>query len=487
MPNAYKFGRFELHPLARRVLADGQLLPLGARALDVLLALVQRGGGLVSKDELLQFAWPGLVVEEANVHVQISLLRKTLGAQAIATVAGLGYRFALPITPLGNRPPQNLPAARTCFIGRAAALSEAEQQLQHTRLLTFIGIGGSGKTRLALRLAERVLPAFAHGIRFMDLSPLDDAAQLPIALARTLGVAQGADSTLEQGLLDKLCNDGALLVFDHCEHLLGAVAGLVVMLLSGAPDLKILCTSREALGLAGEVIVTVLPLALPAADADAAAIAAAESVQLFIDRACSVAPDLEFDADALPVVAQICRRLDGIPLAIELTAARMRMLSVTQIGSFLDERLWSLTGGEQTLPRQQTLRAVIQWSYEHLAPAEQRLLRALSVCSGGFDLEAAMALRRDVADPLDLPDMATLDSLTRLVDKSLLTVEHHAQTARYTMLETVRQYALERLADCGEAAALRDRSIASRQPTTACPSGDDSLAAGKPSALALGP
>lgn len=460
MPHAYRFGRFELRPLERCLLRDGQPLALGARALDVLLALVQRDGGLISKEELLQCVWPGLIVEEANVHVQVSLLRKALGAQAISTVAGLGYRFAVPITEVGGMPPQNLPSARTAFIGRAAALAEAQQQLQGTRMLTFIGIGGSGKTRLALRLSERVLPTFSQGIWFVDLSPLEDAAQVPIALARTLAVAQGSEATLEEGLLNKLRHDRALLVFDNCEHLLDAVAALADVLLSGATDLKILCTSREALGLPGETIFAVRPLALPAADADGAAIAAAESVQLFVDRACAAAPGLAFDGDSGPVVAHICRRLDGIPLAIELAAARMKMLSVVQVSSLLDERFRLLTGGARALPRQQTLQAVIQWSYEHLAPAEQRLLRALSVCSGGCDLAAAAALLEGATDARDVPDMAVVDSLARLVDKSLLTVEHHAQTARYLMLETVRQYALERLGECGEMAAVRDRHLA---------------------------
>ena len=177
-------------------------------------------------------------------------------------------------------------------------------------------------------------------------------------------------------------------------------------------------------------------------------------MQLFIDRACAAAPGLVFDADSGPVAARICRRLDGIPLAIELAAARMKMLSMAQVSERLDERFRLLTGGARALPRQQTLRAVIQWSFEHLGPAEQRLLRALSACSGGCDLAAAVALQGDAAD-----EMATLDSLARLVDKSLLTVERHAQNVRYAMLETVRQYALERLGDSGELLAVRHRHL----------------------------
>ena len=204
--------------------------------------------------------------------------------------------------------------------------------------------------------------------------------------------------------------------------------------------------------MAGEISFAVRPLELPAADADEAGITAAESVQLFIARACDSAPGLVFDAQTVVLVGEICRRLDGIPLAIELAAARMKMLSATQLYALLNERFRLLTGGTRALPRQQTLQAVIQWSYEHLGAAEQRLLRALSVCGGGGDLAAAVALLGDTNS-----DMAVLDSLALLVDKSLLSVERQGQTARYAMLDTVRQYALERLGDSGEAAAVRDR------------------------------
>ena len=230
------------------MLADGLALPLGSRALDVLRALVERRGELVSKEALLECAWPGLIVEEANIHVQISQLRKVFGAHAIATVAGLGYRMALPIEPVGAAPPHNLPAERTTFIGRGSAAAEAEQRLQTTRLLTFIGIGGSGKTRLALRVAEHLLSRFVDGTWFVDLAPLENAAQVPIAVARALGLAQATEMPLEQGLIEHLRGRRTLLLFDNCEHLLDAVAELAVALLGSAPQLKILCTSREAPG-----------------------------------------------------------------------------------------------------------------------------------------------------------------------------------------------------------------------------------------------
>ena len=279
MTHDYRFGRFELRSLQRCVLGDGHPLELGARAFDVLLALVEQRGALLSKDALLDRCWPGLVVEEANVHVQISLLRKLFGAGAIATVAGLGYRFALAVECVGQAPAHNLPAARTPFIGREIELAEAEHRLQGTRLLTFTGIGGSGKTRLAIRLAERLLPLVVDGAWFIDLAPLDDASQVPLAVARALGVAQGADSALEARLLERLRERQALLIFDNCEQVPGGVAALADVLLGGAPRIKIVCTSRQALGLGGEMTLAVRPLALPAANADDAGIVAAESVR----------------------------------------------------------------------------------------------------------------------------------------------------------------------------------------------------------------
>lgn len=460
MPHIHRFGRFELRPHERVLLHDGEPRPLGARALDVLIALVQAEGALITKEQLLQSAWPGLVVEEANVHVQVSHLRKLLGARAIATVASLGYRFALPRE---GRPglgaPHNLPAERTRFIGREALLDEAAQRLAQTRLLTLTGIGGSGKTRLALRLGAELLGRYPDGVWFVDLAALGDGAQVALPLARALGVTLAADRAVPELLAARVQGSTLLVVLDNCEHLLDEVAQLTSLLLASSADLRVLATSREALGLAGESVLPVGPLALPPSNASPARLAEAEAVRLFIERAREAQPGLGSDLENLDTAAAICRRVDGIPLAIELAAAQLRVLAPSQLLALLEERFQLLVGGRRALPRQQTLGAVVRWAWDRLDASGQRLLAALAVCSGGCDLATAAALQGEGLAPV-----ALVDGLLRLSALSLLRVERAdasldgAQT-RYTLLETVRQFALEQL-QSNDAAALRQRHCA---------------------------
>ena len=459
MPVITRFGPFELRAQERVLLRDGAALAVGARALDVLIVLVEAAGALLTKDQLLQRAWPGMVVEEANVHVQVSHLRKLLGAQAIATVAPLGYRFTMPIDSAAPRtPPHNLPAQRTRFVGREAALDDAAARLAATRLLTFTGIGGSGKTRLALQLAARELHRQADGVWFVDLAPLEDATQAALALARALAVAQAGDSSLLALVQARVRDKSMLVVLDNCEHLLDAAADLAQGLLSASAGVRVLATSREALGLSGETVMPVRPLGLPAPGAAPADTVAAESVRLFIDRAGEAWPGVCLAGDQLATAAEICRRVDGIPLAIELAAAQLRVLSLAQILALLEQRFRLLVGGRRALPRQQTLLAVVQWSWDRLTADEQQLLAALAVCSEGCDLAAATALLARAVPAVDLTAR-----LSRLVDSSMVQVQRRHdmpaqdETARYTLLETVRQFALERLQDGGDAAALRDR------------------------------
>ena len=494
LQRACQFAAFELRPSGRQLLQQGQPLALGARALDVLIALVAKPGELLSKGALLDAAWPGLVVEEANVHVQISHLRKLLGKDAIATVGGLGYRFAWPVQELGPpprsapdapaasatdpagtspKPTHNLPPPRTSFVGRQALLLWARKQLQQTRLLTLTGLGGMGKTRLALQLAANLAagqtadgkpePAFqgcADGICFVDLAPMQDSAELPRVIARALGVAQGGSApaaALWSAVLQHLQARQLLLVIDNCEQLqpLGAARQdhrpMLAELLSAAPRVSLLATSRQALMLPGERVLSVQPMQAPelpagrqaqpvAAQADAAidpGIAENEAVQLFVQRAQAETPGFELEPHTAPLVADICRRLDGIPLALELAAARIKVLSVRQLHALLAQRFALLTQGTQVASRHQTLHEVLRWSVEHLPLQEQRLLSALSVCVGGFDLDLACAL---VQAPHQ--SVAVLDSLTLLADSALIHVTQRAETARYGMLETVREYLL---------------------------------------------
>jgi predicted ATPase/DNA-binding winged helix-turn-helix (wHTH) protein len=475
MPHIHRFGRFELRTQERLLLQDGQARPLGARALDVLIALVESAGALVSKEQLLQQAWPGLVVEEANVHVQVSLLRKVLGARAIATVAPLGYRFAMLCEgAAAQAAPNNLPAERTRFIGREALLDEAAQRLGQTRLLTLTGIGGSGKTRLALRLANELQARFPDGVWFVDLAALEDPSQVALSLARALALAQSADTPMHDLLAARLHGSTTLVVLDNCEHLLDAVCTLATTLLAASPELRVLATSREALGLVGESVLPVRPLNLPALGAEPATVAQAEAVRMFVDRAKAALPGFEAQGELLATAAAICRRVDGIPLAIELAAAQLRVLAPVQVLAFLEERFQLLVGSRRSLPRQHTLRAVVRWSWDRLDPEEQHLLMVFALCSGGCVLATAAALHDEALAPV-----ALVPGITRLADMSLLQIErpsgagagtgtdtgtgtgngngNDAAAARYTLLETVRQFAMEQLHAGGQAAASRNR------------------------------
>ena len=464
----YRFGSICVDAARRQVRIADAPAKLGARAFDLLLTLLERRARVVSKSELLDIVWPGLVVEENNLQVHISALRKMLGPTAIATIPGRGYQFtavldAAPEPELGDaatassgRPTilHNLSLQRTQFIGREAALAECTRLLHHVRLLTITGIGGCGKTRLALQLAEQQHSAFADGVWFVDLAPLADAGRVASAVASVLGVREEPSASLIDRLRAFLAVRRTLIVLDNCEHVLGSVAELADALLAGCAELTIVATSRESLAIPGEQIL--LPAAAVAAGgrADLKAVQHAEATRLFIDRARQVLPEFDADEQCAPAIADICRRLDGIALAIELAAARIRMLSVEEIRARLDDRFRLLTGGNRALPRHQTLRATLQWSHDSLTPAERQLFRQLAVFAGGCTLAAATW----VAGVVDV--YATIDLLTQLYDKSLLEVDRDgAAPPRYSMLETVRQFAWQCLEQCGESDAVRTRHL----------------------------
>jgi len=462
--DALCFGRVTVRPAQRHVLVDGQRVALGARALDVLLALIEHRDRVVTKDELFQRVWPGLVVEENNLQVQISALRRAIGPGAIATVPARGYQFTLlemrpgPAAPAVSTPQHNLPPELSSFVGRENDLADLQSLLGQTRVLTLTGIGGCGKTRLALQLAQRVWRSFADGARYVDLAPLQDADRLALTVAATFGLAEDRDSPIAERLCRHLAAMNVLLVLDNCEHLSSAAADLAQAILAAGPRVSVLATSREGVGVPGERLVPVRSLTFPAASAGgtAAAVDRYDAVRLFVDRAQAVAPRFQLDEQSAATVAEICRRLDGIPLAIELAAARTKVLSVQEIRARLDDRFRLLIGGSRSVGRQQTLLAAIQWSHDQLAADERQVLRRLSVFTGGWTLEAAVAVAGDGSD-----EYTMLDVLARLADHSLISTQtSSAGTTRYGMLESVRLYAQERLGDSGEAAATRDRHLA---------------------------
>lgn len=359
--------------------------------------------------------------------------------------------------------PTNLSKERTRFIGREEELRECLNLLQTSRLLTLTGLGGGGKTRLAIKIGEHFCtggpqgpPSFPDGVYFVDLSPLTEESRVVDTVAQTLGVRQDADRDLIDSLLTRLSNKKILLLLDNCEHLVAATATLVDQLLNVESDLRVVTTSREVLGVSGEKVFSLRPLTIPVAETKPTAIASSDAVKLFIDRAQLAQSDFQInDRNALDL-AEICRRLDGIPLAIELAAARVRVLSVSQIRQKLDDRFRLLTTeGRTALPRHQTMQAAIRWSYEQLSPDEQRLLRLLSVFAGGCTLDLVVALCSERLDDLQIVDL-----LTHLIDKSLVVAGSDQDgQRRYSILDTVRAFAFQRLIEAQEADTVRKQHL----------------------------
>lgn len=377
----------------------------------------------------------------------------------------------------------NLPQQLTAFIGREQEIDAVTTLLHRSHLLTFTGSGGCGKSRLALQIAAEMLEEYPDGVWLVELAALAEPALVAQTVVSALGLQEQAGQTVQHTLIAHLRNKRVLLLLDNCEHLVAACATLVEALLKSCPHLKVLATSREALRIAAEQIFHVPSLTLPDAVQPCTREIALqyEAVRLFADRAALVKPDFAVTDHNAPRVAQVCRRLDGIPLAIELAAARVRSLSVEDIDARLDSRFRLLTGGNRTaLPRQQTLRALIDWSYDLLQAQERLLLSRLSVFSGGWTMEAAEVVASgawsvdrepsltETARTASHESLTTnhepritieeiLDLLTSLVDKSLVLVEEQEETVRYRLLETVRQYAAEKLAASGEADRVRGR------------------------------
>jgi predicted ATPase/class 3 adenylate cyclase len=351
--------------------------------------------------------------------------------------------------------PHNLPQSLTSFVGRERELAELQARLRESRLLTLCGAGGIGKTRLALHLAAQALDMFPDGAWLVELAPISDPRLVPQAIATALGVTERADRPLAQALLEHVRDRRLLIVLDNCEHLLASCAHWAKRLLDAGRAVTLLATSRESLHLAGESTYPLTPLAVPdaASRVDLAHAMQVESLRLLVERATSARHDFRLTDRNLPAALSICRHLDGIPLALELAAARVRALSLDAIDARLGDRFRLLTRGDSTaIPRQQTLRALIDWSYDLLSADERALFRRLAVFAGGWTLEAAERVGADAGGG------SVLEDLTSLVEKSL--IAHDMNDGRYGMLESVRQYAHERLVESGDERAARQRHLA---------------------------
>ncbi|MES2033281.1 MAG: winged helix-turn-helix domain-containing protein [Pseudomonadota bacterium] len=456
------FGDFELSPHRRTLQQGGRRLKVGSRAMDILLLLAARPGELVTKDEIQERLWPGIFVDEAGVRVHLSSLRKALGgygAEYIHTVAGRGYILVPPVTrtaePEGGNSPvkaTHLPHRLERLIGRAAVVESVAAQILERRFVTVVGPGGIGKTSVALEVAARLNDAFADGVRFIDLASLENPEAAPGAVSLALGLP--AVSELSPAALAKpLSGKRMLIVLDNCERLADVSATVAEALLRSTPGVCVLATSREALRAEGEWLHRLPPLSTPAAaERSPAAALDYSAVELFVDRVDAATGGYRLSAEDCGHVVEICRRLDGLPLAIELAATTVAALGVRGVAEGLDDRLSLLTGGRRTAQsRHQTLRAAHDWSYDLLSPLEQRVLNRLSVVAGGFDIALACAV---ADDPATLPE--TIRGVVgALSAKSLVAVETGGRDVRYRLLESTKVYADEKLrlsGDCTRAA-----------------------------------
>ena len=473
---SYRFDRFELRPAQRLLLNDDVPLAVGARAYDLLLVLIERRERVVPHDELLNVVWPGLVVDENNLRQHVSSLRKLLGVNAVLTVPGRGYRFgkvldesiAAPFAADGitaastdvsrSAAVNNLPVNKPTLIGRDEDLAAVLALLRGTHLLTLVGAGGVGKTRMALEVADHVVAEFTDGVCIVELAPVSDASLLIGTVAGTLDVHEEVARPLLDTLLEFLRRRRMLLILDNCEHLIEACAAFAEQVLRCSVGTRTLATSREALSVAGEVAwrLPSLRTAPPGTLLSVDALLEFPASRLFVERAQAVAPTFRLTLENAAAVAQICHRLDGIPLALELAAARVAAMRVEQVAERLHDRFALLTRSRRTaLQRHQTLRSLIDWSYELLSEPERVLSRRLSQFAGGWTLAAAEEVCS--APPLSRHDV--LELMTNLVEKSLVILDNQSDEPRYRLLETIREYGLEKLLAADELQSTRGRHL----------------------------
>ena len=471
-----RVGNLDLFPSERKLCADGKPVELGARAFDLLLVLVEHHGRLVTKATLLERVWPRLVVDENNLPAQIASLRRVLGAGAIHTVPGFGYRLELEVTApgtdveaaaapamQGQREPPRLSVSRRGWperlgplVGRDDDLRALQEALDRSWLVTIVGTAGVGKTRLAREVLARRAEGTGPAVAWVSLEPLDDAQHVPSAIARALGLAlpDGVDGFV--ALHQALEKVPLLLILDSAEHLGDALVTPLAALILQTEGVRALVTSQAPLGIAGEIVYRLPVLPVPEAGTPDAQAAGYPAVAMFAHRAAAADRRFELNSANTPLVAEICRRLDGIPLALELAAARVPSLGLAALLERLDDRFRLLkSGGQAQDPRHGALHAAFDWSYGLLTASEQQVFNRLGTFAGTFSLNAAA---RCVADG-SIDTAEAIDLIGRLVDRSLVTALG-VDPPRYTLLETARVYALGKLAANGELDSARERMAA---------------------------
>jgi len=471
-PLELTFGPFRLLPQQRMLLRADTPLRLGSRAREILFALVERAGEIVRKTELVARVWPNTFVEEGTLRVHVAALRKALGdGQAgmryVENVTGHGYRFVAPVTRHDSgqpapvmqgctaEQPYNIPSVLTRIIGRQSVVSTLSARLPHRRFVTIVGPGGIGKTTVATATADQLRSAYPHGACFIDLASITDPLLMSGTVARALGLATVAPNPLPK-VLEFLKHRQMLIVLDSCEHVVEAAAALAEQLLSWAPNAHVMATSREPLRARSEWVLRLAPLELPppAVELTAAGAIAFSAIELFAERAMASLDTFALSDADVPLAVDICRRLDGLPLAIELAAARVDLFGVRGLAARLDDRLELLTRGHRTaVPRHQTLRATLDWSYELLSRLEQTVLRRIAVFAGTFAARSASAVIADAE--LRAPEV--LDVLTNLAAKSLLVVHVAGEQVLYRLLDTSRAYSLGKLEDSPERVEIKRR------------------------------
>lgn len=468
--NCYRFDRFELRPTERVLYLKGEPTNLGARAVEVLTVLVSEYGRVVGKSELLDRVWPNVVVEENNLQVQISSLRKLLGAKSIATVPGRGYRFCLPVDsdaerPAGTtQPPLQAPKAVDDVLSVLPAMPgpiwgrEADQAaldaLLPAPLITLVGQAGIGKTAFALSVAHAWRPHRRDGAAWVELAAIADPDLVVSMVAQGLGLSSGGQDPL-QALVAALKPLQVLLVIDNAEHVLDAVTRLVQAVMAGAPEVRILVTSQLPLRLPNERVFRLGPLSVPPLGATVDEAMKHGAVALFVDQVKAVNRHFELNPSYLARVVGLCNKLDGVALAIKLAAARVPLLGLQGVEERLSERFKLLHhghGAASAPTRQQTLLAALDWSHEMLSPPERAVFRRLAVLAGGFTLDLAKSLAHDQ----DLDEWAVIDVLGSLVDRSLVMADA-GETPRYRLLDSMRDYAGLKLVESGELPDIRQR------------------------------